>query len=48
VTARTADIRWSGIHFRTADVVAAQIGAQVSSWAMSHYFKSTRESKSDD
>ena len=39
---------WSGIHFRTADVVAAQMGTQVSSWAMSHYFKPTRHGASGD
>ena len=29
---------WSGIHFRTADVVAAEMGTQVGDWAMDHYF----------
>ena len=33
---------WSGIHFRTADVVAAQMGTQISNWALDHYFKPTR------
>jgi hypothetical protein len=33
---------WSGIHFRTADVVAAQMGTQVSNWALDHYFKRIR------
>ena len=30
---------WSGIHFRTADVVAAQMGVEVSNWALDHYFQ---------
>jgi len=30
---------WSGIHFRTADVVAAQMGAEISNWALDHYFQ---------
>jgi hypothetical protein len=30
---------WSGIHFRTADVVAAQMGTQISNWALDHYFQ---------
>jgi hypothetical protein len=30
---------WLGIHFRTADVVAAQMGTQISNWALDHYFK---------
>ncbi|HTG41164.1 MAG TPA: vanadium-dependent haloperoxidase [Methylomirabilota bacterium] len=32
---------WSGIHFRTADVVAAQMGTQISNWALDHYFQPT-------
>jgi hypothetical protein len=38
---------WSGIHFRTADVVAAQMGTQVSNWALDHYFKPTKKSDDD-
>jgi vanadium-dependent haloperoxidase-like protein len=30
---------WSGIHFRTADVVGSAIGTQVGDWAMDHYFQ---------
>jgi hypothetical protein len=33
---------WSGIHFRTADVVAAQMGTEVGNWAMDHYFQPTQ------
>jgi hypothetical protein len=29
---------WSGIHFRTADVVAAEMGTRVGDWSMDHYF----------
>jgi len=29
---------WSGIHFRTADIVAAQMGTQVANWALDHHF----------
>ena len=39
---------WSGIHFRTADVVAAQMGTQVGNWALDHYFKPTRHHGDDD
>jgi hypothetical protein len=39
---------WSGIHFRTADVVAAQMGTEVGNWAMDHYFKPTRHHHGDD
>ena len=35
---------WSGIHFRTADVVAAQMGTSVANYALDHYFKPTKES----
>jgi hypothetical protein len=35
---------WSGIHFRTADVVAADMGTHVGDWAMDHYFQPTPES----
>jgi hypothetical protein len=34
---------WSGIHFRTADVVASQMGTQVADWALDHYFQPTPE-----
>jgi hypothetical protein len=37
---------WLGIHFRTADVVATQMGTQVGNWAMDHYFQPTPESGS--
>jgi hypothetical protein len=30
---------WGGIHFRTADVVGAQIGAKVARWTDKHYFE---------
>jgi hypothetical protein len=30
---------WSGIHFRTADLVGVDIGAQVGDWALHHYFR---------
>ena len=30
---------WSGIHFRTADVVGNQVGAQVGDWALDNYFQ---------
>ena len=30
---------WSGIHFRTADVVGSAIGTQVADWALDHYFQ---------
>ena len=29
---------WSGIHFRTADVVGVAMGTQVANWALGHYF----------
>jgi hypothetical protein len=32
---------WSGIHFRTADVVGNQAGDQVGDWALDHYFQPT-------
>jgi hypothetical protein len=37
---------WSGIHFRTADVVASQMGTQVGNWALDHYFQPTPEAGS--
>jgi hypothetical protein len=33
---------WSGIHFRTADVVGNRMGKKVGDWALDHYFKPTR------
>ena len=39
---------WSGIHFRTADVVAAQMGTKIANWALDHYFEPTPESGSGD
>ncbi len=33
---------WSGIHFRTADVVAIEVGTQVGDWALDNYFQPTR------
>jgi hypothetical protein len=30
---------WSGIHFRTADVVSNAIGTEVADWALDHYFQ---------
>jgi hypothetical protein len=32
---------WSGIHFRTADVVGSQAGTQVGDWALDNYFQPT-------
>ncbi len=32
---------WSGIHFRTADVVAIEAGTQVGDWALDNYFQPT-------
>jgi hypothetical protein len=32
---------WSGIHFRTADVVGNQAGTQVGDWAVDNYFQPT-------
>ena len=32
---------FSGIHFRTADAVAIEMGAQVANWALDHYFAPT-------
>jgi hypothetical protein len=34
---------WSGIHFRTADVVGIENGKQVGDWALDHYFQPTRK-----
>jgi len=39
---------WSGIHFRTADVVASQMGTKIADWALDHYFQPTPESGSGD
>ncbi len=33
---------WSGIHFRTADVVGNETGKQVGDWALDNYFHRTR------
>ena len=33
---------WSGIHFRTADVVGNATGTQVGDWALDNYFQPTR------
>jgi hypothetical protein len=30
---------WAGIHFRTADVVGANLGARVSHWSLARYFR---------
>lgn len=30
---------WSGVHFRTADVVGNRIGKPVGNWALDHYFQ---------
>jgi hypothetical protein len=39
IQAQVIDARvWSGIHFRTADVVGVAIGTQVANWALDHYF----------
>jgi hypothetical protein len=32
---------WSGIHFRTADVVGIRTGTQVGDWALDNYFQPT-------
>jgi len=32
---------WSGIHFRTADMVAAALGTHVANWALDHHFAPT-------
>ena len=32
---------WSGVHFRTADVVGSAMGKQVGDWALDHYFQPT-------
>jgi hypothetical protein len=34
---------WSGIHFRTADVVGNQAGTQVGDWALDNYFQPTHQ-----
>jgi hypothetical protein len=34
---------WSGIHFRTADVVGNKAGKQVGDWAVDNYFQPTRK-----
>jgi hypothetical protein len=30
---------WSGIHFRTGDIVANETGQKVADWALDHYFQ---------
>ncbi len=32
---------WSGIHFRTADEVGADMGVQIANWALDHHFAPT-------
>jgi hypothetical protein len=32
---------WSGIHFRTADVVSIGVGNSVANWTFGHYFAPT-------
>jgi hypothetical protein len=42
---------WSGIHFRTADVVGNAMGTRVADWALDRYFqprKSSEESESEE
>jgi hypothetical protein len=34
---------WSGIHFRTADVVGIETGTQIGDWALDNYFQPTRQ-----
>jgi hypothetical protein len=34
---------WSGIHFRTADVVGNEMGTQVGDWALDNYFEPTHK-----
>ena len=34
---------WSGIHFRTADVVGIETGTQVGDWALDNYFQPTHK-----
>jgi hypothetical protein len=34
---------WSGIHFRTADVVGNTMGKKVGDWALDHYFQRVRD-----
>ena len=33
---------WSGLHFRTADVVALAAGRQVADWVLDHYLQPLR------
>jgi hypothetical protein len=30
---------WEGIHFRTADTAAKQIGRHLAAWTLDHYFQ---------
>lgn len=49
LTRDSVDARvWSGIHFRTADVLAKQTGQKVGDWAMDHYFKRIHHHHDDD
>jgi hypothetical protein len=34
---------WSGIHFRTADVVGIRAGTKIGDWAVDNYFQPTRK-----
>ena len=36
---------WLGIHFRTADEVAIDMGTSVANWALDHYFQPAKEGK---
>jgi hypothetical protein len=39
IQAQVIDARvWSGIHFRTADVIGADMGVEVGNWALDRYF----------
>ena len=39
---------WSGIHFRTADVVGNILGKKVGNWALDHYFQPTGSGGDDE
>ena len=42
ITTEAVDARvWSGIHFRTADVVSIGIGSDVADYVLDHYFQPT-------
>ncbi len=34
---------WSGIHFRTADVIGNRAGTKIGDWALDNYFQPTRK-----